>query len=118
MELDLTLAAVRTAAGAAAASFMVAGVVQAVKAVAFPAVWQYGRAPMILAALLALALAIGATLDVGLSLADPSVLFSVVLVWLAVYTGAIGTHQTVSKAGRVVAGTTDPAGPDVGSPIA
>lgn len=107
---DLTLAAVLTAPGAAAAAVTVSGVAQAIKGLAFPAAWQYGRAPMLLVASLAAALVGAAVVDAQLTM--PNGALAGVLAWLAVYTGAVGTHQTITKASRVLGGTTNATGPD------
>lgn len=91
---------------------VVAGVVQALKALAFPASWQTGRAPMVAAAILSALAVIAGAMQLALDLADPATWMVLVTAWLTVYTAAVGTHQTVSKAGRVIAGTTNPQGPD------
>lgn len=90
---------------------LVAGITEAVKRIAFPDAWHYGRAPLILAALLAL---LGTIVNAWplTSTSDP---IELVTTWLAVYTGAVGAHQTVTKAPRVATGTTNPAGPDPGA---
>ena len=94
----------------AAAIALVAGITQAIKALVFPESWHYGRAPMILAAILALALALAGALPFGPAADDE--LVALATTWLAIYTGAVGTHQTVAKIGRLAAGTTNPSGPD------
>ncbi len=109
---ELTLAMVLTAAGAAVAGGLVAGIVQVLKPL-LPSAWQHGRAPMLLAALGALVLTALAVSAAGLPL-DANGIFVAILTWYGVYAAAIGSHATVSKAARVVSGTTDPAGPDRG----
>lgn len=94
----------------AAAVALVAGVTQVVKVVAFPDAWHYGRAPLVLAALLALLAVVASTVQAGAGFGDP---LGLAAAWLAIYTGSVGAHQTITKIGRVAAGTTDPAGPDV-----
>lgn len=106
---ELTAAAILTAPGAATAAVLVAGVTQAVKGF-LPAAWQYGRAPMVLAAALAALLVVLAVMDAALGI--PQGILPGLMAWVAVYTGAVGTHQTVTKASRVAGGTTNPAGPD------
>ena len=88
-----------------AAIALVAGLTEAVKRLVFPDAWQYGRAPMLLAALLA-----AGAVALGSAATLPPI--DLAAAWLAVYTGAVGAHQSVTKAARVVAGTTDTAGPD------
>jgi hypothetical protein len=107
---ELTLAAVLTAAGAAVAGGLVATVVQALKPL-LPDAWSYGRAPMLMAAVLSGGVTGLAVVDAGWALSANAV-FGGLLTWFGVYTAAVGTHATVSKASRVIAGTTDPAGPD------
>lgn len=95
-------------AGSAA---LVAGLTQAMKVLVFPASWQTGRAPMVAAAVLSALAVIGAVVEAGLGLA-PATVTAGLTAWLTVYTAAVGTHQTVAKAGRVLTGTTNPSGPD------
>lgn len=92
-----------------AAIGLVAGITQVIKVVAFPDAWHYGRAPMLLAATLALLVVVTSTVTAGLGFGDP---LGLAATWLAIYTGSVGAHQTVTKIGRVAAGATDPTGPD------
>lgn len=108
---ELTLGMVLTTAGASVVGGFIAGVVEVLKGTLLPASWSTGRAPMLLAALLAAAVTALALLDAQLGFSPGSV-FVAFLTWFGVYAAAIGTHATVTKAGRVMRGTTDPAGPD------
>lgn len=94
----------------------IAGVVQLLKATVFPDAWHNGRAPMIASAALAIAAVVLAARQLGLDLGDFTTWQAILTSFLAVYGTAIGTHQTVSKAGRVMAGTTNPQGPDDAAP--
>lgn len=91
---------------------LVAGITEAIKRLAFPAAWQYGRAPMLLAAVLAIAAVLLGSAPAQLT---GETLLALATAWLAVYTGAIGAHQTLTKAARVATGSTNPAGPDGGT---
>lgn len=91
---------------------LVTGLVQALKALAFPAAWQTGRAPMVAAAILSALAVVAGFVQIGLSLADPNAWTAAVAAWLTVYTASVGVHQTVAKVSRVAAGTTNRAGPD------
>lgn len=101
-------------AAVASSGALVAGVVQALKAIAFPATWQTGRAPMVAAAILSALAVIGALLQLQLDLTAPATWSAFITAWLLVYGAAVAAHQTVTKAARIVAGTTDPTGPDDG----
>jgi hypothetical protein len=95
----------------ASASATTAALVAALKALAFPDAWQHGRAPMIAAAIIAAGFTALGAWQLALPV-EPGSVVAAVTGWLMVYTGAIGTRETVTKAARVVAGTTNPAGED------
>lgn len=98
----------------AATGATIAGLVQVAKAL-LPATWGTGRAPMLLAAALSLLATLGAAAQVGLPLGGAEAFTSYQAIgasFLLVYSAAVATHQTVSKVGRVMAGTTNPQGPD------
>jgi hypothetical protein len=107
-----TEAAVQLLAAVGGGAVLVSGVAGAIKAIAFPAAWQTGRAPMVLVAGLALALVAATMVQLGLDFGRPETWIAGVSAWLTVYTAAIGVHQTATKATRAIAGTTDTRGPD------
>jgi hypothetical protein len=109
----LTLDLVFTAAGAAAIGGFLAGVVEGLKQL-MPGTHAHGRAPMLLAALLALLVVGAAAWDSGQPITPASAFVGFLAFW-SVYTAAVGTHATVMKAARVVNGTTNPRGPDPGT---
>lgn len=99
------LAVLATAAGSTAA------LVAALKGLAFPDAWQHGRAPMVAAAIIAAAFVGLGIWQLALPL-TPATITAAVAGWLLVYTGAIGARENVTKAARIVAGTTNRTGPD------
>jgi hypothetical protein len=108
--MELTLALVLDTAGAAVVGGAIAGIVQLIKPL-LPAQWSHGRAPMILAATLALLVVVLALVDAQLGL-SPGAMFVGLLTWAGVYGAAIGTHATAHKIGTIAAGATNPTGPD------
>lgn len=109
MELNDAAGLLTAVAGSGA---LVAGIVQALKALVLPASWQHGRAPMILAAILSALAVMAAAYSLGVELLAPPSWHLAAAAWLTVYGTAIGAHQTVTKAGRIARGATDPTGPD------
>ena len=92
---QITLAAVLTTAGASIAGGLVAGVVQLLKPM-LPDTWSAGRAPMILSAVLALAITIGALSAAGIATSWDAAWIGL-LTWYGVYGAAIAGHATVRK---------------------
>jgi hypothetical protein len=113
----IALDSVFTTAGAAAWAATVIAVVELLKRLSPLA--EYGRAPMYAAAALS-AFIVGLAAWSAVTTEHPVYANSdlpnfgvlLILTWATVTTAAIGTYATAAKAGSVLQGRTNPAGPD------
>lgn len=111
MELPIPLAEVFTAAGVVAWAAVVAGVVELAKR-ALPFIPDHGRGVLYTVMAISVAIVALAWLDVGIAV-SPAAIVGGFLTWTALVTAAAGAYEVAAKGGRVLQGTTDPAGPDL-----
>jgi hypothetical protein len=109
-ELPVPLAEVFTAPGAIVWAGALAGLVELLKR-AVPAMPTSGRGVLYAVMALAALLVLAAAYDLRPTITG-SAIVGAVLTWAAVVTAASGSFEVVSKAGRIMQGTTDPGGPD------
>lgn len=113
-ELPIPLAEVFTAAGAVVWAGALAGLVELLKR-AVPFIPETGRGVLYTLMVLAAGLVGLAAYDLQPAI-NGSTIIGAVLTWAALVTAASGSFEVASKAGRVLQGTTDPAGPDTTAP--